>query len=105
MRLEEAKDILEKNDYLVEDKDEDTLKTKSQVADNFIHTISNDIDKYFSGRSSKYFKYYEIEVMRQIMASVYEYAQRMCELNGSPCHLETLKQVIKDAYDENYINK
>jgi len=85
--------------------DGDTLKTKSQLADTFIHSISNDIDKYFSGKTSKYFKYDEIEIMRQIMASVYEYAQRTCELDGRPCNLETLKQVIKDAYDSNYTGK
>ena len=102
MTFDQAKELLESAGFTV---DEDTLKEKSKLADTFIHSISNDIDKYFSGRSSKHFKYYEIEVMRQIMASVYEYAQRMCELDGSPCNLETLKQVIKDAYDSNYTEK
>lgn len=102
MNIGEAVELLENSGFTVDD---DTLKEKSKLADTFIHSISNDIEKYFSGKTSKYFKYDEIEIMRQIMASVYEYAQRTCELDGRPCNLETLKQVIKDAYDSNRTGK
>ena len=102
MKISEAKEIIESAGLTVE---EDTLKEKSKLADTFIHSIWLEIEKYFSGKTSKYFKYDEIEIMRQIMASVYEYAQRTCELDGRPCNLETLKQVIKDAYDSNHVKR
>lgn len=102
MTFEQSKELLESAGLTVE---EDTLKEKSKLADTFIHSIWLEIEKYFSGKTSKYFKYDEIEIMRQIMASVYEYAERTCELDGRPCNLETLKQVIKDAYDSNRTGK
>ena len=102
MTFEQSKEILESAGLTVE---EDTLEEKSKLADTFIHSISNDIDKYFSGKTSKYFKYDEIEIMRQIMAFVYEYAERTSELSGSPCNLESLKQVIKSEYDVNHVGK
>lgn len=64
-----------------------------------------ELEKFFSGKGSRYFKYDEIETMRQVMISVSEYAQRLCELNGSSCNLETLKQLIKSEYDANHIRK
>ncbi len=102
MTFEQSKKILESAGFTVK---EDTLKEKSKLADTFIHSIWSEIEKYFSGKTSKYFRYDEIEIMRQIMASVYEYAQRTCELDGRPCNLETLKQLIKDAYDANHVGK
>lgn len=103
MELDEAKNILENNGFLVEDSeqltlDDETLKEKSDCADSFIHTIADYTDKYFEGRTSKYFKDYGIETMRQILFAVYEYAEKMCKLNGRPCDLETLKQLLKDEY-------
>jgi len=107
MKIEEAKKILKENDYLVEEKehltlDDKTLKEKGEYANTFIHSIADYTDKYFQGRTSKYFKDYGIETMRQIIYAVYEYAEKMCELNGRPCNLETLKQLLKDEYDVNY---
>jgi hypothetical protein len=101
-QFSEAKELLESVGMRIE---EDTLEAKSKLADNFIHSILLEIEKYTSGRTSRYFKHYEIEIMRQIMAFVYEYAQRTCELSGSPCNLETLKQVIKSEYDANHVGK
>ncbi len=102
MNFSQAKELLESVGMRIE---EDTLEAKSELADTFIHSIMLEIEKYTSGRTSKYFKHYEIEIMRQIMAFVYEYAQRTCELSGSPCNLETLKQVIKSEYDANHVGK
>jgi hypothetical protein len=107
MKLNEAKKILKENDYLVEKSepltlDYETLKKKGEYANNFIHSISNLTDKYFEGRTSRYFKDYSIEIMRQIILAVYEYSEKMCELNGRPCNLETLKQLLKDESDVNY---
>lgn len=108
MELNEAKEILKNNGYLVEESenltvDDETLKEKSESADSFIHTIAGYTDKYFEGKKSKYFKDYGIETMRQILFAVYEYSEKMCKLNGRPCNLETLKQLIKDEYFVNYI--
>ena len=107
MKLEEAKQILKENDYLVEEKehltlDDETLKEKGECANTFIHSIADYTDKYFQGRTSKYFKDYGIETMRQIINAVYEYSEKMCELNGRPCNLETLKQLLKDECQVNY---
>ena len=102
MNFSQAKELLESVGMRIE---EDTLEAKSELADTFIHSIMLEIEKYTSGRTSKYFKHYEIEIMRQIMAFVYEYAQRTCELSGSPCNLETLRQVIKSEYDANHVGK
>ena len=102
MNFSQAKELLESVGMRIE---EDTLEAKSELADTFIHSIMLEIEKYTSGRTSRYFKHYEIEIMRQIMAFVYEYAQRTCELSGSPCNLETLKQVIKSEYDANHVGK
>lgn len=106
MELEEAKKILKENDYLVEESapltlDDETLKEKGEYANSFIHSIANNTDKYFEGKTSRYFKDYGIETMRQIIFAVYEYAEKMCELNGRPCNLETLKQLIKDEWEVN----
>ena len=103
MELDEAKKILENKGYLVEESeqltiDDETLKEKSECADSFIHTIADYTDKYFQGRTSRNFKDYGIETMRQILFAVYEYAEKMCKLNGRPCDLETLKQLLKDEY-------
>lgn len=108
MKLDEAKEILKENNYLVEESerltlDDETLKEKGEWANGFIHSIANYTDKYFEGRTSRYYKDYGIETMRQIIFAVYEYAEKMCELNGRPCNLETLKQLLKDEYDVNYI--
>lgn len=108
MELDEAKKILKENDYLVEESehltlDDKTLKEKSEYANGFIHSIADYTDKYFDGRTSRYFKDYGIETMRQIIYAVYEYSEKMCKLNGRPCQLETLKQLLKDEYDVNYI--
>ena len=108
MKLDEAKEILKENNYLVEESepltlDDETLKEKGEWANGFIHSISNYIDKYFDGKTSRYYKDYGIETMRQIIFAVYEYAEKMCELNGRPCNLETLKQLLKDESDVNYI--
>ncbi len=110
MELDEAKQILKENDYLVEESetltlDYETLKKKGECANTFIHSIADYTDKYFNRRTSRYFKDYGIETMRQIIYAVYEYAEKMCELNGRPCDLETLKQLLKDEYDVNYIWK
>ena len=107
MELEEAKQILKENNYLVEESehltlDDETLKEKGECANTFIHSIADYTDKYFQGRTSKYFKDYGIETMRQIIYAVYEYSEKMCKLNGRPCELETLKQLLKDEYDVNY---
>lgn len=107
MELDEAKKILKENNYLVEESepltlDDETLKEKGEYANNFIHSIANLTDKYFEGRTSKYFKDYGIETMRQIINAVYEYSEKMCELNGRPCNLETLKQLLKDECQVNY---
>jgi len=102
MNFSQAKELLESVGMRIE---EDTLEAKSELADTFIHSIMLEIEKYTSGRTSKYFKHYEIEIMRQIMAFVYEYAQRTCELSGSPCNLESLRQVIKSEYDANHVGK
>lgn len=106
MELEEAKKILKENDYLVEESepltlDDETLKEKGEYANSFIHSIANYTDKYFEGKTSRYFKDYGIETMRQIIFAVYEYAEKMCELNGRPCNLETLKHLIKDEWEVN----
>ena len=101
MKFSQAKELLENAGFKVED----TLEAKSKLADTFLHSIWLEIEKYTSGRTSKYFKHYEIEIMRQIMAYVYEYAQRTSELNGSPCNLESLKQVIKSEYDINHVKR
>ena len=101
MKFSQAKELLENAGFKVED----ILEAKSKLADTFIHSIMLETEKYTSGRTSKYFKHYEIEIMRQIMAYVYEYAQRTCELDGRPCNLETLKQLIRDAYDSNRTGK
>ena len=101
MKFSQAKELLENAGFKVED----TLEAKSKLADTFLHSIWLEIEKYTSGRTSKYFKHYEIEIMRQIMAFVYEYAQRTSELSGSPCNLESLKQVIKSEYDVNHVGK
>lgn len=106
MELEKAKKILKENDYLVEESepltlDDETLKEKGEYANSFIHSIANYTDKYFEGKTSRYFKDYGIETMRQIIFAVYEYAEKMCELNGRPCNLETLKQLIKDEWEVN----
>lgn len=106
MQIEEAKKILKENDYLVEESepltlDDETLKEKGEYANSFIHSIANYTDKYFEGKTSRYFKDYGIETMRQIIFAVYEYAEKMCELNGRPCNLETLKQLIKDEWEVN----
>ena len=106
MELEEAKKILKENDFLVEKSehltlDNETLKEKGEYANSFIHSIANYTDKYFEGKTSRYFKDYGIETMRQIIFAVYEYAEKMCELNGRPCNLETLKQLIKDEWEVN----
>lgn len=103
MELKEAKEILENNGYLLEESetlilDDEKLKEKSDCADGFIHSIAKYTDKYFEGRTSKYFKDYGIETMRQILFAAYEYAEKMCKLNGRPCNLETLKQLLKDEY-------
>ena len=105
--IDEAKEVLEKNGYLVEESerftlDDETLKEKGECANTFIHSIAGYTDKYFEGRTSKYFKDYGIETMRQIINAVYEYAEKMCKLNGRPCDLETLKQLLKDEYFVNY---
>ena len=102
MNFSQAKELLESVGMRIE---EDTLEAKSKLADTFIHSILLEIEKYTSGRTSRYFKHYEIEIMRQIMAFVYEYAQRTCELSGSPCNLESLRQVIKSEYDANHVGK
>ena len=107
MELNEAKQILKENNYLVEESehltlDDKTLKEKGEYANNFIHSIADYTDKYFQGRTSKYFKDYGIEIMRQIIYAVYEYSENMCKLNGRPCDLKTLKQLLKDEYDVNY---
>ena len=102
MSLDEAKELLENAGITVE---EDTLEAKSQLADNCIHSIWLEIEKCFSGKNPKSFKYYEIEIMRQVMIYVSEYAQRVCELNGSPYNLETLKQLIKSEYDANHVRR
>ena len=107
MKLDEAKEILNNAGYLVEESerltvDEKTFKEKSKCADTFIHSIAGYTDKYFEGRNSRYFKDYGIETMRQILFAVYEYAEKICELNGRPCNLETLKQLLKDEYFVNY---
>ena len=103
MELDEAKKILKENNYLVEESeqltlDDETLKEKSEWANGFIHSIANYTDKYFQGITSRNFKDYGIETMRQILFAVYEYAEKMCKLNGRPCDLETLKQLLKDEY-------
>lgn len=110
MELKEAKDILEKNGYLIEESerltlDDETLKEKGECANGFIHSIAKYTDRYFEGRTSRYFKDYGIETMRQILFAVYEYTEKMCKLNGRPCNLETLKQLLKDEYFVNYIWK
>ena len=107
MKLDEAKKILNDNGYLLEESesftlDDETLKEKGECANTFIHSIAGYTDKYFEGRTSKYFKDYGIETMRQIINAVYEYAEKMCKLNGRPCDLETLKQLLKDEYFVNY---
>lgn len=101
MKFSKAKELLENAGFKVED----TLEVKSEHADNTIHSIWVVLEKYFSGKISRSFKYDEIEIMRQIMISVSEYAQRVCELNGTPCNLETLKQLIKSEYDANHIKR
>ena len=103
MELKEAEKILKQVGYLLEESepltlDDKTLKEKGEYANGFIHSIANYTDKYFEGKKSKYFKDYGIETMRQIIFSVYEYAEKMCKLNGRPCDLETLKQLLKDEY-------
>ena len=108
MKLDEAKEILENSGFLLEESeqltlDDEKLKEKSDCADGFIHTIAGYTDKYFEGRTSRYFKDYGIETMRQIVFSVYEYAEKMCKLNGRPCDLETLKQLLKDEYFVNLV--
>ena len=108
MKLDESKEILENNGFLVEESeqlslDDETLKKKSDIANGFIHSIAGYTDKYFEGRTSRYFKDYGIETMRQILFAVYEYAEKMCKLNGRPCDLETLKQLIKDECDVNLV--
>lgn len=95
MELKEAKEILENKGYLLEESepltiDDETLKEKSECADSFIHTIAGYTDKYFEGKTSRYFKDYGIETMRQIIYAVYEYSEKMCELNGRPCDLKHL---------------
>jgi hypothetical protein len=107
MRLDEAKEILENNGYVLEESellklDDKTLKEKGECANNFIHSIAKYTDRYFEGRTSRFFKDYGIETMRQIIFAVYEYVEKMCELNGRPCNLETLKQLLKDEYFVNY---
>ncbi len=107
MKLDEAKEILNENGYVLEESerltlDDETLKEKSKTADGFIHSIAGYTDKYFEGRKSRYFKDYGIETMRQIIFAVYEYTEKMCKLNGRPCNLETLKQLLKDEYFVNY---
>ena len=77
MKLDEAKEILENNGYLVEESenltlDDKTLKEKSDCADSFIHTIAGYTDKYFEGKTSRNFKDFGIETMRQILFAVYE---------------------------------
>ena len=101
LNFSQAKELLENAGFKVED----TLEAKSKLADTFLHSIWLEIEKYTSGRTSKYFKHYDIEIMRQIMAYVCEYAQRTSELSGSPCNLESLKQVIKSEYDINHVGK
>ena len=108
MKLDEAKEILENNGFLVEESeqlslDDETLKKKGEWANGFIHSIAGYTDKYFEGKTSRYFKDYGIETMRQILFAVYEYAEKMCKLNGRPCDLETLKQLIKDECDVNLV--
>ena len=110
MELNEAKQILKDNGYVLEESerlklDDETLKEKSECANNFIHTIAKYTDRYFEGRKSRYFKDYGIETMRQILFAVYEYAEKMCKLNGRPCNLGTLEQLLKDEYFVNYIWK
>lgn len=58
MKLDEAKEILENNGYLVEESenltlDDKTLKEKGEYANSFIHSIANYTDKYFEGKTSK----------------------------------------------------
>ena len=106
MELKEAEKILKQVGYLLEESeqltlDDEKLKEKSEFANGFIHSIANYTDKYFDGKKSNNFKYDEIETMRQILFAVYEYAEKMCKLNGRPCDLETLKQLIKDEYAVN----
>ena len=108
MKLDEAKEILENSGFLVEESeeltlDDETLKEKSEWANGFIHSIAGYTDKYFEGKTSKYFKDYGIETMRQIIYAVYEYSEKMCKLNGRPCDLETLKQLIKDECEVNSV--
>lgn len=108
MELDEARLILKENNYLVEESeqltlDDKTLKEKGEYANGFIHSIANYTDKYFEGKTSRYYKDYGIETMRQIIFAVYEYAEKMCELNGRPCNLETLKQLLKDEYFVNLV--
>ena len=108
MKLDEAKEILENNGFLVEESeqlslDDETLKEKGEWANGFIHSIANYIDKYFEGKTSRNFKDYGIETMRQILFAVYEYSEKMCKLNGRPCDLETLKQLLKDEYVVNLV--
>lgn len=54
MTFEQSKKILESAGFTVND---DTLKEKSKLADTFIRSIWSEIEKYFSGKTSKYFKY------------------------------------------------
>ena len=108
MKLDEAKEILENSGFLVEESepltlDDETLKEKGEWANGFIHSIAGYTDKYFEGKTSRYFKDYGIETMRQILFAVYEYAEKMCKLNGRPCDLETLKQLIKDECEVNSV--
>lgn len=108
MKLDEAKEILENSGFLVEESepltlDDETLKEKGEWANGFIHSIANYTDKYFEGKTSRYYKDYGIETMRQIIFAVYEYAEKMCKLNGRPCNLETLKQLIKDEWEVNSV--
>ena len=108
MKLDEAKEILENSGFLVEESepltlDDETLKEKGEWANGFIHSIANYTDKYFEGKTSRYYKDYGIETMRQIIFAVYEYAEKMCKLNGRPCNLETLKQLLKDECEVNSV--
>ena len=60
MSFEQSKAILENAGFKVED----TLEAKSKLADTFLHSIWLEIEKYTSGRTSKYFKHYDIETLR-----------------------------------------
>lgn len=71
MELDEAKKILENKGYLLEESepltlDDETLKKKGECANIFIHSIADYTDKYYEGRTSRNFKDFGIETMRQI---------------------------------------